>query len=324
MIGLLSNKYTAGRMMSRTRILLVEDNRLQAQFIKDFLEKKGYDVLLVETGASAIKTAKTTPVELILLDLVLPDIGGTEVCRWLRHNQDTKDIPIIILTAKTDISDKVAGLEAGAHDYLPKPFDEAELNARIYAALRTKALQDELKQRNRQLEELTRKLELMAITDHLTGIYNRRHFEKIIGTEFAKVFRYNLSLSCLMVDIDHFKRINDKYGHDAGDFVLKKISELISSSLREVDTLARWGGEEFIVLLPNTTKDDARRVAERILRTVSKYHFDKLPDNETITVSIGVASVTEDKDIDNWEKLIKVADDALYRAKTKGRNRVEE
>lgn len=309
--------------MSKMKILLVEDSKQQAEFIRSSLEKKGYDVLLVENGVSAIKTAKTTPVDLILLDLILPDISGNEVCRWLRHNQDTKDIPIIILTAKADTSDKVAGLEAGAHDYLPKPFDEAELNARIYAALRTKALQDELKQRNRLLEELTKKLELMAITDHLTGIYNRRHFEKIIETEFAKFLRYNLSLSCLMVDIDHFKRINDRYGHDAGDSVIKKVSEIISSTLREVDVLARWGGEEFIILLPNTTKDDAKRVAERILKGISKHNFNKVSDNETITVSIGVTSVPDDEGIDNWEKLIKVADDALYRAKTKGRNRVE-
>ncbi|GAB4542089.1 MAG: diguanylate cyclase [Thermodesulfovibrionia bacterium] len=308
--------------MKKPRILLVEDNRLQAEFIMDFLKKKGYETLLAENGASAIKIAKTTPVDLILLDLILPDISGNEVCRWLRHNQDTKDIPIIILTAKADTSDKVAGLEAGADDYLPKPFDEAELNARIYAAMRTKALQDELKQRNKQLEELTKRLELMAITDHLTGIYNRRHFEKIIETEFAKVLRYNLSLSCLMIDIDHFKGINDRYGHDAGDYVLKKVSELVSLSLREVDVLARWGGEEFIVLLPNTTKDDAKRVADRILKTISDYKFNILPMDERVTVSIGVASV-EDERVDKWERLIKVADDALYKAKTMGRNRVE-
>jgi diguanylate cyclase (GGDEF)-like protein len=313
--------YRKGKKVSKTRILLVEDNKLQARFIKDFLESKGYDILLVENGTSAIKTAKTTPVDLILLDLVLPDISGNEVCRWLTHNPDTKDIPIIILTAKTDISERVAVLEAGAHDYLPKPFDEAELNARIYAALRTKALQDELKQRNKQLIELTKKLELMAITDPLTGIYNRRHFEKIVKTEFSKAVRYKHPLSCLMIDVDHFKRINDRYGHDAGDSVLREVTELMSSSLREIDVLARWGGEEFIILLPNTMGDNARPVAERILKNISSHKFAKLPDNETVTVSIGVA--VTDRDIKNWEKLIKQADDALYRAKARGRNRVE-
>lgn len=307
----------------KAKILLVEDDRVQAQFVREFLERKGYEVIWVENGASAIKTAKTVPIDLILLDLILPDISGHEVCRWLRLNQDTKGIPIIMLTVKTNINDKIAGLEAGADDYLPKPFDEAELNARIYASLRTKALQDELKERNRQLEDLLRRLEIMAITDHLTEIYNRRHFEEILKREFTRATRYNLHLSCLMADIDHFKRINDTYGHAAGDAVLKEVARLIHSSLREVDVIGRWGGEEFIALLTQAKKADAKKVAERILQSVSDHRFQGLPENEKITISIGVASVPEDGDIDNWEKLIKAADEALYRAKRNGRNRVE-
>lgn len=307
----------------KAKILLVEDDRVQAQFVREFLERKGYEVIWAENGASAIKIAKTVPIDLILLDLILPDISGHEVCRWLRLNQDTKGIPIIMLTVKTNITDKIAGLEAGADDYLPKPFDEAELNARIYASLRTKALQDELKERNRQLEDLLHKLEIMAITDHLTEIYNRRHFEEILKREFTRATRYNLHLSCLMADIDHFKRINDTYGHAAGDAVLKEVARLIHSSLREVDVIGRWGGEEFIALLTQAKKADAKKVAERILQSVSDHRFQGLPENEKITISIGVASVPEDGDIDNWEKLIKAADEALYRAKRNGRNRVE-
>ncbi|MFN3740892.1 MAG: diguanylate cyclase [Thermodesulfovibrionales bacterium] len=307
----------------KAKILLVEDDRVQAQFVREFLEKKGYEVVWAESGASAIKMAKTVPIDLILLDLILPDISGHEVCRWLKLNHDTKGIPIIMLTVKTNITDKVAGLEAGADDYLPKPFDEAELNARIYASLRTKALQDELKERNRQLEDLLRRLEIMAITDHLTEIYNRRHFEEILKREFTRALRYNLHLSCLMCDIDHFKRINDTFGHAAGDTVLKEVARLIYSSLREIDVIARWGGEEFIVLLTQAKKADAKKVAERVLQSVSAYKFQGLPENEKITVSIGVASIPEDRDIDNWEKLIKAADEALYRAKRNGRNRVE-
>jgi len=307
----------------KAKILLVEDDRVQAQFVRDFLEKKGYEVLWAENGASAIKIAKTVPIDLILLDLILPDISGYEVCRWLRLNQDTKGIPIIMLTVKTNITDKVAGLEAGADDYLPKPFDEAELNARIYACLRTKALQDELKERNRQLEDLLHKLEIMAITDHLTEIYNRRHFEEILKREFARALRYNLHLSCLMCDIDHFKRINDTYGHAAGDTVLKETARLIASSIREIDIVGRWGGEEFAVLLTQAKKEDARKVAERIRREVEGHRFHALPENERVTISIGVAGIPENGEIDNWEKLIKYADEALYRAKRNGRNRIE-
>lgn len=307
----------------KAKILLVEDDKVQAQFVREFLERKGYEVVWAENGATAIKIAKTVPVDLILLDLILPDISGHEVCRWLRLNQDTKGIPIIMLTVKTGISDKVAGLEAGADDYLPKPFDEAELNARIYASLRTKALQDELKERNRQLEDLLHRLEVMAITDYLTEIYNRRHFEEILKREFARALRYNLHLSLFMCDIDHFKRINDTYGHAAGDSVLKEVARLIHSSLREIDVVGRWGGEEFIGLLTQAKKADAKKVAERILQSVSAHKFQGLPENEKITVSIGVASIPEDADIDNWEKLVKAADEALYRAKRNGRNRVE-
>jgi len=307
----------------KAKILLVEDDKVQAQFIRDFLERKGYEVVWAENGASAIKIAKTVPIDLILLDLILPDISGHEVCRWLRLNQDTKGIPIIMLTVKTNITDKVAGLEAGADDYLPKPFDEAELNARIYASLRTKALQDELRERNRQLEDLLHKLEIMAITDHLTEIYNRRHFEEILKREFTRALRYNLHLSCLMCDIDHFKRINDTYGHAAGDTVLKETARLIASFLRETDIVGRWGGEEFIVLLTQAKKEDARKVAERILKAVEGHRFQGLPENERVTISIGIASIPEDREIDNWEKLIKYADEALYRAKRNGRNRIE-
>ncbi|MCX7793288.1 MAG: diguanylate cyclase [Thermodesulfovibrionales bacterium] len=307
----------------KAKILLVEDDKVQAQFVREFLEKKGYEVLWAENGASAIKMAKTVPIDLILLDLILPDISGYEVCRWLRLNQDTRGIPIIMLTVKTGITDKVAGLEAGADDYLPKPFDEAELNARIYASLRTKALQDELKERNRQLEDLLHRLDIMAKTDYLTEIYNRRHFEKILKREFARASRYNHYLSCLMCDIDNFKRINDTYGHAAGDAVLKEVARLIHSSLRENDEVGRWGGEEFVIILPETKKSDAKKVAERILRNIAARRFPGLPENEKITLSIGIATAFEDTNIDNWEKLTKAADEALYMAKRNGRNRVE-
>ena len=135
------------KAMAKAKILLVEDSKVQAGLVRDFLEKTGYEVIWAENGKSAIKTAKTMSVDIILLDLMLPDISGNEVCRWLKLNDNTRGIPIIMLTAKDAITDKVAGLEAGADDYLPKPYNEIELNARIYASLRTKALQDELRQK---------------------------------------------------------------------------------------------------------------------------------------------------------------------------------
>ncbi|MEK7333178.1 MAG: diguanylate cyclase [Nitrospirota bacterium] len=307
--------------MAKAKILLVEDSKVQAGLVRDFLEKTGYEVIWAENGKSAIKTAKTMSVDIILLDLMLPDISGNEVCRWLKLNEDTKGLPIIMLTVKDGLTDKVAGLEAGADDYLPKPYNEIELNARIYASLRTKALQDELRQKNHQLEDLLRQVEIMAITDQLTGIYNRRRLETVLEEEFRRTIRYKSPLACLMIDIDHFKRINDRFGHHTGDMVIKETAQIIAECAREIDTVARWGGEEFIALFPQTKKEDALRSAVRIIKKVSEHKFPEI-SNEQITISIGIASVP-DPSIDTEEKLIHASDMALYEAKKNGRNRAE-
>jgi diguanylate cyclase (GGDEF)-like protein len=306
--------------MAKAKILLVEDDKIQAEVTKDYLEANGYEVICVRDGKSAIKMAKTQHVDLILLDLILPDINGNEVARWLKLNEDTKGIPIIILTVKSSTIEKVAGLEAGADDYLPKPYNEIELNARIYACLRTKALQDELIQKNSQLEGVLLKVETLAITDSLTELFNRRHFGNTIEKEFNRTIRYQSPTSCLMIDIDYFKKINDEYGHRAGDLVLKEIAKIIKSCIREIDTVARWGGEEFIVLLPETKQEDALQSAKRILEAISNHQFSGIPGK--ITVSIGLASVPE-ASIDTADKLIHTSDLALYEAKDKGRNRIE-
>ncbi len=309
------------KAMAKAKILLVEDSKVQAGLVRDFLEKTGYEVIWAENGKSAIKTAKTMSVDIILLDLMLPDISGNEVCRWLKLNEDTKGLPIIMLTVKDGLTDKVAGLEAGADDYLPKPYNEIELNARIYASLRTKALQDELRQKNHQLEDLLRQVEIMAITDQLTGIYNRRRLETVLEEEFRRTIRYKSPLACLMIDIDHFKRINDRFGHHTGDMVIKETAQIIAECAREIDTVARWGGEEFIALFPQTKKEDALRSAVRIIKKVSEHKFPEI-SNEQITISIGIASVP-DPSIDTEEKLIHASDMALYEAKKNGRNRAE-
>jgi two-component system, cell cycle response regulator len=306
--------------MTRARILFVEDDKLQAKITKDYLESSGYEVILAEDGKAAIKTAKTQKVDIILLDLVLPDISGNEVCRWLKMNHDTKGIPIIMLTVRSSTMEKVEGLKAGADDYLPKPYNEIELNARIYASLRTKALQDELREKNRELQDTMAKLELLSRTDPLTELFNRRHFVTVIDQEFSRTQRYKSPAACIMIDVDHFKDINDKYGHNAGDLVLKEIAGIIRSCLRQIDTVARWGGEEFIVLLPGTSKENALHAASKILTSVSDHKFHDI--DRHITVSIGLASIPNPS-IDTFEKFIHASDLALYEAKSKGRNRIE-
>jgi len=306
--------------MALPRILFVEDDKLQAKLTKDYLEKNGYEIIHVENGTSAIKVAKTKQVDIIILDLVLPDMDGNEVSRWLKIDEDTKAIPIIMLTAKGSTIDKVTGLKAGADDYLAKPYNEIELNARIYASLRTKALQDELKKKNRELEEVLTQLKTLSITDPLTEIFNRRHFWSILENAFARYVRFKTPIACLMIDADHFKNINDEYGHHVGDIVLKEIAKIIKNCLRKVDTAARWGGEEFIVLLPETDKEHALNAASRILSEVSGHTFTGI--QRKITVSIGIASLPGPA-IDTPERLIEVSDEALYAAKANGRNRVE-
>ncbi|HMK49510.1 MAG TPA: diguanylate cyclase [Thermodesulfovibrionales bacterium] len=306
--------------MAKATILLVEDDSLQAEQTKSCLEKSGYDVLLADTGRAALKAAKTGNVELILLDRILPDMDGSEVCRWLRLSKDTKIIPIIMLTVKGSVMERVDGLEAGADDYLPKPYSEIELNARIYACLRTKSLRDELKGKNSQLEELLSRMEILSITDSLTDLFNRRHFMTILRKEFERTLRYKFPVSCLMIDVDHFKAVNDQYGHNMGDMVLKEIAHLIKDSLRKADTAARWGGEEFVILLPGTHKQDSFVAASRILRTVSEHDFPGIP--EQITISIGMANIPHLR-IDSAERLIDASEIALSEAKRKGRNRIE-
>jgi diguanylate cyclase (GGDEF)-like protein len=168
------------------------------------------------------------------------------------------------------------------------------------------------------LEEVLSKVEILAITDPLTDLFNRRHFETALEKEFKRTKRYHSPTSCMMIDIDHFKKINDEYGHHTGDEVLKEIAKIIKTSLREIDTVARWGGEEFIVLLPETTKENAFKAASRILESITGLKFSGV--SRQLTVSIGIASIP-DPSIDSIEKLIQVSDLALYEAKEKGRNR---
>jgi two-component system cell cycle response regulator len=306
--------------MAKARILIVEDSKSQADLTRAFLERNGYDVLCVHNGAGAIKAAKTASYDVILLDLVLPDMNGNEICRWLKLNSETRGIPIIMLTVESALKEKVAAIEAGADDYLPKPYNEIELNARIYAALRTKALQDELRDKNRQLEELLAKVELQSITDPLTGLYNRRYVESVLVKELAEWKRYGSPLACLMVDVDHFKDINDRYGHETGDSVLMELAALLKDILREADTVARWGGEEFLILLPQTGQDGASVTALKILRAVTELRLPQIPDLR-VTVSIGIAP--SGRSTDTPAKLVRAADLALYEAKNRGRNRIE-
>jgi len=304
--------------LSKAKVLLVEDDVIQAAATKEILMKVGYEVLHAEDGINAIRLVKSEKPDIILLDVVLPGMDGYEVCRWLKIEETTKGIPVIMLTMKKELSDKISGLQIGADDFLPKPYNELELNARIYALLRTKGLQDELRLKNRQLEELLDKVNYMAITDVLTGLYNRRRFHDVLSTEYERAKRYAVPFSLVMLDIDYFKKVNDTYGHSVGDVVLREVATILKNSIREIDTAARYGGEEFVVVLPNTEKENAQIFAERIRQAIERHAFSGV--NKNITVSIGIGGMPDAK-VEDEDKLIRCADFALYRAKQLGRNR---
>ena len=305
----------------KANLLLIDDSESQSNQITVALERLGYAVRRAPSGAEGLRLAREQTPDLVLLDVVMADIDGFAVCRWLKVNADTRDIPVIMLTQRTAVADRIAGLNIGADDYLPKPFDDQELEARIFAALRVKAAHSELKMRNQQLESMLHSVEALAITDPLTGLFNRRRFADVLKREFAVTRRYRNTLSCLIVDLDHFKQINDRFGHDAGDQVLKEVARRIVGSLREVDLAARYGGEEFAVLLPHTSKGDARVVAERLLANLRKQEFTFGKEVVRVTASIGCAG-NADVASGQPEDLVKAADLALYEAKNTGRNMV--
>jgi diguanylate cyclase (GGDEF)-like protein len=305
----------------KAKILLIEDSEQQAGRIKDSLEKLGYEALWARSGFQGLRLAREETPDLVLLDVVMADMDGFAVCRWLKVGPETRDIPVIMLTVKGEVRDKVDGLNVGANDYLPKPFEDEELEARILAALRSRIKHTELQQRNAELESMLHHVEGLAITDPLTGLFNRRRFSDVLRREFAVTQRYKNNLSCMMVDLDHFKQINDRFGHDAGDEVLKQTARKLGETLREVDLAARYGGEEFVILLPHTDKVHAAVVAERISDLIRAQRFEFGGESLAVTASFGIAD-TSDAVEGKSEDLVRAADLALYRAKESGRDRV--
>jgi len=295
-------------------ILVIDDSKLIAHVAKNILSKQGHEVLLAEDGETGLDIAKDNEPDLILLDLILPGIDGYGVCQRIKNDSNIADIPVIMLTSKAEHADKVRGLELGASDYVTKPFDEGELLARVNTHLRIKELHESLQEKNRQLLE-------MANRDGLTGLYNHRYFQETLFKDFQRAVRYKESLSCIMFDVDHFKKFNDTYGHQTGDVVLKTLGGLVKELMRDSDLAARYGGEEFTLILYHTTKNDAVMIAERLRKTVEQHKFKSENLILNVTISIGVASYYH-PDIQDAKTLIECADKALYKAKEEGRNKV--
>jgi len=298
-------------------VLIIDDSASVREQIIRILEK--FDLFSqyfeAEDGLDGFKKLRASRVDLILCDLEMPRIDGFKFLSMLKSRPDLQDIPVLMLTGMDDRDRKIKGLELGASDYIIKPFDPEELMARVKIHLKIKNLQDDLKRSNGLLLELSH-------TDHLTGLFNRRHMMEALGKELQRCVRKGGNLSFVILDIDHFKMVNDTYGHLQGDVVLKKVAFLLQKELRVYDCAARYGGEEFVAILPDSTLKEAVFVAERIRLSIQGTSFtDELAELK-LTISLGVASFPIEG-VTAADAFIKLADDALYRAKEGGRNRVE-
>jgi len=310
-----------GSSAPKKRILVVDDHEDNVEVLRARLEARGYDVEGAMDGQSALDTVKRWCPDLILLDVMMPDMDGLEVVRRLKADRTLPFIPVIMQTALDSTERMVAGLEAGADDYVTKPINFPELEARVRSLLRIKKLQQELGEREKELSQMNDRLLYISLTDGLTGVDNRRALEKSLHEMFEHSLRLHEPIACVMCDIDHFKKVNDTYGHAAGDEVLKQFAEILKQEAREIDKVGRYGGEEFLLLLPGTVLDSAVTFAERVRQRVEANTFSFEGGTLKRTVSLGVASWPHPR-ITGREEMLKAADDALYVAKEMGRNRV--
>lgn len=288
------------------RVLVIDDSYAIHELVKLRLRQEGLSVFSEYEGEPGIERAVAEQPDLILLDIGLPQVDGFEVCRRLKDNPKTSNIPIIFLTGTADTASKVKGLDLGAVDYVTKPFDEVELRARVRAALRTKRLQDIL--------------EYQSYIDGLTGLWNRAYLDQRLDAELDVSRRYDRSLSLLLGDIDHFKRLNDTYGHLFGDVALQGVGVCLREYSRRADIVTRYGGEEFAILLPDTQLEAAIVTAERLRAAIEAYSFEAHDERISVTMSFGLVCTRDLSSAPAPERMIGCADEALYAAKDSGRN----
>ena len=287
-------------------VLVADDDGVTRAMVGSWLMRSGYGVVAARDGEEALRLARERRPDLLLVDVTMPAMDGYDVCRAVQTDGGSPP-PVIFLTAHGKTAARVTGLDAGAVDYIVKPFDEAELIARVRAALRTKAVRDGLAEQ--------------AARDGLTGLLNRRELDVRAEEAFALARRHGRELSCLMLDIDHFKQVNDVHGHAGGDAVLREVAQQLSAVCRVADLVARYGGEEFVVLLPETPAPAAVATADKLRSVLAARRFDAGGESISIRASIGVAALTEG--METYESLYAAADEALYRAKQLGRDRTE-
>ena len=312
------------------RILIVDDVPANIKILRELLVGN-YELFVATNGRMAVEVAEAKLPDLILMDVMMPEVDGITACGVLRSRPATAEIPVIFITARSEVEDMVRGFDAGGVDYVTKPFNPSELNARVRTHLELKRAREQLQRYGRQLEEANRQLEsrndqlneaidqlhTAAMTDSLTGLRNRRHMTMQIQQEMVRFSRSQRVFALVLADIDHFKQVNDRFGHDCGDEVLRTVAEVLRQGLREQDNVARWGGEEFLLLLPETDVDGALLVAEKLRAQVELSTMHCQTQEIRVTLTFGVTSYNGTT---NMDEAIREADSALYMGKKRGRN----
>lgn len=298
--------------------LVAEDDPIFRHLLDSWLQKWNYQVTAVENGMDAWNVLQQSNApQMVVLDWMMPGMDGVELCRRVRELESGPYRYLLLLTAKHEKQDVVAGLDAGADDYLTKPFDVDELRARVRSGRRILELQHALLQTQEALQ-------YEAAHDPLTGLWNRGAILDLLRRETQRHQRTGSALGVAMVDVDHFKQVNDTYGHQVGDVVLREVAKRLSDSVRTYDLVGRYGGEEFLVVVPSCDPPGLRAGAERLRHAIAGRPIETAAGSLTSTISIGIASAPlSDETTSELEALLKISDDALYQAKANGRNRVE-
>jgi len=290
--------------MDDNTILVVDDSIINLNILENLID--GYDVIETTNGKSALSILEKEDVHLILLDIVMPEVDGYEICQKIKENEKTKNIPVVFITAKTDEDSIEKAYDVGGSDFVTKPFKPKELLARVKTQLK--------------IHKMEKELRLLALIDPMTKLYNRRYFTSITEHSISFAQRERQELSVIMIDIDDFKNINDTYGHQIGDDVIVLVANTLMKIQRKSDIVCRYGGEEFVILLPNTSLENAKKVAEHARKEVESLSVSDSSQQEiSFTISLGVSCVNVD-DEETIEKSLKRADDALYNAKKLGKN----
>lgn len=308
------------------KIMIVEDSRLYQKYLTDLMIKNHYEYICAFNGLEAIGLLRENKPDLILLDVHLPGCSGYEVCEHVRNTPDTYHIPIIFITSNNNQDDIVKGFQLGGNDYVTKPFNETILESRITNQLdhvyNRKLLNryiEELESINTKLKEEKEHSEYLASRDHLTGLYNRRFIQSTLKELLLDHQLDQTTISLALFDIDDFKLVNDQYGHPCGDYTLNEVVTLIQSKIRDYDYLSRWGGEEFLLVLPHTTKESALPIMQRILNAVSEHTFTYDTYSFNLTLTCGLSDF---KPNEKYITILNRIDEALYVGKHSGKNRI--